>query len=184
MRTEKNWNSIKWRYLPKFPLRVQKDLQQFENPKTSMVEDSIFIYGEVRTGKTILAAQYMMNELKDIYLNAYPDKHNRTIFVSFPDMLANIKKTFNSPDRTEDVMNVYMDAHMLVLDDFITTRPTDWVIEIIYHLINYRYENMKKTIITSNFSLDQLENILQDQRITSRIERSYTKIEKQPYETR
>jgi DNA replication protein DnaC len=41
----------------------------------------------------------------------------------------------------------------------------------LYHLINHRYEYMKKTIITSNYTLEELEQRLNDQRITSRINR-------------
>lgn len=181
MRTEEKWQELKWKYLNKFPLRLQQDLKKFNNTKIPTIEESAFIYGEVQTGKTVLAAQLMMEELKEIYLKALPDRHNRTLFVSFPDMLADIKSTYSSPENTEQVLSKYMNAHMLVLDDFITTRPTDWVVEIIYHLINYRYENMKKTIITSNYNLAELEEILQEQRITSRISRSYTIIKKQPY---
>lgn len=184
MRTEKNWDKIKERYLSKFPLRVQKDLKQFGSGPVVSSDESMFIWGEVQTGKTILAAQMMMQELKDIYLFARLDQHNKTIFVSFPDMLSSIKSTFNSPESTDAVMKVYMEAHMLVLDDFITTRPTDWVIEIIYHLINYRYEHCLRTIITSNFDLPQLEEILKEQRITSRINRSYLVIKKEKLSTK
>ena len=181
MRTESKWQEIKWRYLPKFPPRVQRDLKLFDNPKVKQTEDSIYIYGEVQTGKTLLAAQIMMAELKDIYLSALPDKHNRTLFVSFPDMLMEIKSTYNAVERTEDTLLKYYNAHMLILDDFLTSRPTDWVVEIIYHLINYRYEHLLKTVITCNVDLHGLEAVLHEQRITSRISRSYTIIEKQPY---
>jgi DNA replication protein DnaC len=96
-------------------------------------------------------------------------------------MLAKIKNTFGNGESTEAVMEVYLNAHLLVLDDFVTVRPTDWVIETLYHLINYRYEHMKKTVITCNFSLEKLEEMLQEQRITSRISRSYTVIKRQSY---
>lgn len=181
MRTEKKWEEIKWRYLDKFPKRLQHDLQKYDKAKVEPVEDSVFIYGEVQTGKTVMAAQMMMQELKIVYLKAIPDCHNKILFVSFPDMLMEIKGTYSSPENTNEIIHKYMDAYLLILDDFVTTRPTDWVVEIIYHLINYRYENMKKTIITSNFSLSKLEEILQDQRITSRINRSYKIIEKLSY---
>lgn len=94
-------------------------------------------------------------------------------------MLAEIKATFGKQDgETDKVMQRYLQAHFLVLDDFITTRPTDWVLELLYHLINYRYEYCKTTIITSNYSLQELEEILQEQRIISRISRSYKIIKK------
>jgi DNA replication protein DnaC len=181
MRTEKKWNELKWKYLHKFPLRLQRDLKEFDSNKVKQAEESTFIYGDVKAGKTVMAAQMMMAELKDVYLHAIPEAHNKTLFVGFPDMLLEIKATYSSPESTEEVLHKYMDAYFLVLDDFITTRPTDWVVEMIYHLINYRYENLKKTIITSNYSLPELEDILHEQRITSRISRSYVIIKKQSY---
>lgn len=182
MRTIKKWNELKARYLHKFPLRVQRDLQLFKTTNEEPIENSVFIFGEVNTGKTILASQMMFDELRFIYLHAIPDVHNKTMFVSFPDMLVEIKRSFGSIEHnTENILDKYLNAHFLVLDDFLSSRPTDWVLETIYHLINYRYERMLKTVITSNFGLKELESILGEQRITSRISRSYTIIEKQPY---
>lgn len=181
MRTEEEWNKIKSRYLNKFPLRVQSDLQKLKLKFVKRPQESMFIYGEVRTGKTILAAQMLVEELKHIYLKGITGKHNSTLFVSFPEMLAEIRSTFGGAEKTDQVMQKYLNAHFLVLDDFITSRPTDWVLEILYYLINYRYEHMLITIITSNFSLTELEEILQEQRIISRISRSYTIIEKKKF---
>jgi len=179
MRTNKKWEELKWRYLPKFPLRLQRDLKLYDNHKLESITDSVFIYGEVQTGKTILAAQMMMLELRRIYINAIAEHHNKTLFVSFPDMLADIKRTYGSPENTDDILRKYWNATFLVIDDFVTTRPTEWVVETIYALINYRYENLLTTVITSNYGLKELESILGEQRITSRISRSYTVINKQ-----
>jgi DNA replication protein DnaC len=181
MRTEEEWNKIKHRYLNKFPLRVQNDLQKLKLKSVKRPQESMFIYGEVCTGKTIFAAQIMLEELKHVYLKGMIGKHNSTIFVSFPEMLAEIKSSYGGAIKTDDIMGKYLKAHLLVLDDFLSSRPTDWVLEILYYLINYRYENMALTVITSNYSLHELENILQEQRITSRISRSYNIIEKIHY---
>ena len=181
MRTEQKWESIQGKYLIKFPPRIQRDLKQITQPKEMYPDGSLFIHGNIHTGKTILAAQLMMQEMKHIYLNALPDKHNKTLFVSFPAMLAEIKSTFSGAVSTDTVMQKYLGAHLLVIDDFITTRPTDWVMDLLYYLVNHRYEYLLKTIITCNYSLTALEELLQDQRITSRFNRSYTIIKKLPY---
>jgi len=181
MRTEQKWESLQGKYLIKFPPRIQRDLKQIKATNQERTENSLFIHGSINTGKTILAAQLMMQEMKHIYLNALPDKHNKTLFVSFPAMLAEIKSTFSGAVSTDTVMQKYLGAHLLVIDDFITTRPTDWVMDLLYYLVNHRYEYLLKTIITCNYSLTALEELLQDQRITSRFNRSYTIIQKQPY---
>jgi DNA replication protein DnaC len=70
---------------------------------------------------------------------------------------------------------------LLILDDLGVDKPSDWVLNVLYNIINYRYENLKKTIITSNFSLDEIAEAFNDNRITRRIERMCIIEEKQAY---
>lgn len=182
MRNNTNWEKLFPKYIKdKFPPRIQEDLFRFPIPTNlkELEKKSVFIYGGVEAGKTILASQMMLNEMKRLYINEIAGCHSTTIFVSFPEMLYEIKKSFDVNKKDESMMDKYLNAHCLVLDDFLSARPTDWVLELLYHLINHRYEYKKQTIITCNFSLEQLETLLQDQRIVSRIARSYVLIEKQ-----
>lgn len=173
MRTELKWSKLQERYLTKFTPRLQEDIKKYPPIKNIPVPvQSTYIFGTVETGKTIRAAHMMLAELKYIYLNQIPYAHNQTYFVSFPVFLQQIKQTYNVGDEsTRQVLEKYNDAYLLVLDDFLTVRPTDWAVDTLYYLINYRYEYNKKTIITSNYSLQEAEEILHDQRITSRINR-------------
>ena len=57
---------------------------------------------------------------------------------------------------------------MLALDDLGSEQVTDWVREQLFLVINSRYEQMLPTIITTNDSLESLEEHV-GQRITSRI---------------
>jgi DNA replication protein DnaC len=174
MRTEESWNT-QWKLKmirSKFTPRLANDLLKLPMPIFDDFIDSTFIFGEIQSGKTVRAAQMMLMELQAIYLGDETAEVGSCIFVSFPDLLAEIRATYGKNDKSEkEVMDKYMNAHLLLLDDFMTTRPSDWVIDILYHLINHRYEYMKKTIITSNLSLEDLEEKLGDQRITSRINR-------------
>ena len=184
MRTIESWNTrYKEKYLQKLPPRIVQDLKTFPIPADLCEGEvqSTFIHGEIQSGKTLRAAFMFMQELKYLYLSFEdPDKFGKTLWVSFPDLLAALKETFETPEkRQSEVMRKYLDAHLLVIDDFMTTRPTDWVIDVLYHLVNHRYEYMKKTIITSNYDLQELEKLLNDQRITSRINRMCNTEEKQ-----
>jgi len=163
-----------------FPLRIAKDLLTLKLKELPNDEiESTFIFGQVQSGKTIRAAQMMVQERKRIYLNNLPDQ---SMFISFPELFSEIRETYNNPSKTEkQVLDKYLTVDFLIIDDFLTARPTEWVMEILYRLINYRYENLKKTIITSNLSLQEIENVLQDQRITSRINRMCIIEEKQSY---
>lgn len=188
MRKLENWEKIKWQYVKnKFTPRIKMDLlvlgfDSFDKKVLNSSKQSLFIYGPVKTGKTILAAQLLMNELQHIYLNGIEQVHNTTLFVSFPEMLQELKESYGKGEvNSNEILQKYANAHYLVIDDFLTARPTDWVLEILYYIINHRYEYMLKTVITCNFSLPELEALLQEQRITSRIDRSYLIVEKKPY---
>jgi DNA replication protein DnaC len=162
-----------------FPPRIANDLLEFTD-EPRLKPGSYFIYGEIATGKTILASKLMLAELKNAYLNETMVKAK---FVSFPQFLMEVRNTYTPKSETSEniIVNQYLECDVLVIDDFMTTRPTDWVIDTVYYLINYRYEYLKTTIITSNKDLYELEKMLGDQRITSRINRMCTNIEKEPF---
>jgi DNA replication protein DnaC len=182
MRDEKTWNSnfksvvIRNNFSP----RIALDLAKFPDfPKVEL--GSYFIYGDICTGKTIVAAKLMLMELRKAYLE---NRDVSALFVSFPDLLMSLRNSFSGRNNAlseSEVMNRFLNCDILVLDDFMTTKPSDWVVDVIYHLINHRYEYLLTTIITSNKDLDELEVLLGDQRITSRINRMCGIIEKQPF---
>lgn len=183
MRNEETWNkqfrnhSIE-RY---FPPRLQRLLKTIPVQTELDPNQNYYIFGETNTGKTVLAAQIFMERLKYDYIHALPWSHYT--FVSFPEMLTSIRQTYaaNSGLTEAHVLNKYSKAECLLIDDFLTARTTDWVMDILYYIINHRYEWELQTIITTNKSLAEMEAIIIDQRITSRIDRSFSIIEKQPY---
>jgi DNA replication protein DnaC len=184
MRTVIKWEEIFQTTAIKtlFPPRIVSDLCHIPFPKFKNEEiESTFIFGAVKSGKTIRAAHLTLQELRYLYLKCLPAPDG-VIFVSYPELFAEIKETYNNSNKTEKkVLKKYMECYLLVLDDFLSSKPTDWVMDILYRLINYRYEYMKLTIITSNLSLSEIEEKLGDQRITSRIDRMCKIEEKQSY---
>lgn len=176
MRNEQDWLlRIRPLYVEAFPPRIQKVLISKITEKEIITPiESTFITGEVNFGKTILACQMMLQEQKNVYLRNGPkDASDLCKFVSVPDLYEEIKATFNpdSNNSTQDVLNSYCNTRLLVLDDFGTIKPTDWVLQTLYQIINYRYDYLKTTIVTSNHSLPEIAKILGDDRITSRIDR-------------
>ena len=57
---------------------------------------------------------------------------------------------------------------MLILDDLGAEKPSDWVKEQLYVIINRRYENMLPTIITTNCTMNELKDRI-GERTASRI---------------
>jgi DNA replication protein DnaC len=178
-RTEEEW--VK-RSLPmqikKLSPRLQKDLSNIPFPTNLGNIESTFIFGQVNTGKTIRAIFMMLEEEKQIWVTAplidhiYQTPSYKYIFISVPELINEIKSCFNNPDKSEqDVLNFYSDVYFLVLDDFGVEKASDWCLSTLFLILNRRYENLRKTIITSNFSLEELAIHLGDDRIPSRISR-------------
>lgn len=142
--------------------------------------EGLFIYGELKSGKTILAAQLAMQEQKKLYLL----QENKTIlFVKVPQLLHRIKATYRegAAEREEEILNKLQNTHLLVLDEFGMSKASDWLLELLYLIVDHRYENKKPTIYTSNYDLATLSENLQDDRIPSRIERTCRIIKKKPW---
>jgi len=182
MRTVELW---KEKILPikikaRFPIRIQEDLLRIPFPDLPEKTEGCFIYAPVGYGKTINAAFMLLQEEKRMYLEAIPGHCH---FISTLDIFNEIKSTFDgSGEKTEqEIIKFYRECPFLVLDDFGTRKPTDWIYDILYLIINYRYEWMLPTIFTSNLNLNEIAKIYGDERLTSRIERMGKVLKLQKY---
>lgn len=133
--------------------------------------DGLFIYGPRGTGKTKLAA---------IIANEKTHGGQEVLFASVPDLLEDIRQSFRANMSTE-VMKAARETPCLILDDLGAEHITEWVGEQLFSLLNYRYNERLQTIITTNYSTDELADRLtvydragraddtQAQRILSRV---------------
>lgn len=136
--------------------------------------NSFYLYGPSGTGKTTLAAWIMYRGLQNSLL---PGPKPLFRFTGTIQLLEQIKTSFKSSfdmqnnriDSTTKLINTYKYADWLCLDDFGPEKTTDWVYQMLYLIIDHRYSEMKTTVLTSNLSLQQLEEKLKDDRIPSRI---------------
>lgn len=151
------------RNLPKKFLSAK--LSDFEHtfPET----ESLFITGSVGCGKTHLIAALMRNDIyrtgKGIYHRAY--------FTSMSALLFRIKNTYNQNTATEteqDVINHLCGIENLYIDDIGTDKVTDWNLSVLFHIVDHRYTNEMRTVFSSNYDLDNLNDKL-GERVTSRI---------------
>lgn len=152
-----------------FPPRVIEELfiYNYVPVKEPKEAESLFIYGDVETGKTLYAASLLVKQNKYDYLNV---TNTTCLFASFSEILKDIRSSYSEKGNSEnEILKKYTQTDVLVIDDFLTSKITDWVYDTLYYIINSRYEYLKRTIITSNNSLEEIEEILLDQRITRRI---------------
>lgn len=127
--------------------------------------DSLYITGVRGTGKTHLAAAI----LRERVLDRRPHVSD-IAWISVPDLLLKIRATFR--DRSEQsesgIIEEYSDCKLLVLDDMGVEKTSEWSLQTLYTIIDRRYREERQTIITSNLSLDELAEKLDD-RIASRL---------------
>jgi len=155
--------------------------------------NNVYLYGDAGTGKTLTAVKLILlslfenkrikyitekfNVLSNEYDPGYAQKLEH-LFVRVPDLVSQIRATFNyksgqinieEQETERSIIEKYSKVDFLVLDDFGAEKITDWSFSVLYLIIDNRYNNYKKTIITSNYPLNQLAEKLGDDRIPSRI---------------
>lgn len=183
MRTEESWKQgIIHKIYPCLTPRIVKDLKtiNFTEDVEMQENESYFISGDTSTGKTLLSVRMLLSFLKSRYLNGQ-NCLNAFQFISCNDLIENIAESFSDPMLKGKILKKYINCDLLIIDDLGTFPVYPWVYQVLYTLINSRYENMKSTIITSNEDLNDLSLAFGDIRITKRIERSYKIIEKSKF---
>ncbi|MGI6552939.1 MAG: ATP-binding protein [Clostridia bacterium] len=119
--------------------------------------------GSVGSGKTFLAGAIA---------NAVLAQGHQVLFAVVPDLLDEIKATYSrTGDPGVDELTLLESARtveLLVLDDLGVHNYTDWTVNKIYSILNYRANHQLPIIITTNHDLEELEAYL-GERTTSRI---------------
>lgn len=117
----------------------------------------IYLWGGIGTGKTHIAY-------------ALQNHAPFALVVNVVEFLKEIRDDIRRrPEEKERPLQTLMDyTGTLIFDDIGVEKATEFVRETLYLLINQRYNDMLPTIFTSNCSLDELSNRLED-RIPSRI---------------
>lgn len=117
----------------------------------------LFIYGDVGRGKTSEASALARE---------FIDAGYSVVFTGVTEMLANIQNTYDGPASTSDAMTRFVGCDILVLDDFGKESSSAWTVNMLFQIINARYQAMKPTIYTSQYPLSDLRK-----RLASRGER-------------
>lgn len=145
------------------PRSIRESFETIKHTRKGM-----YIHGPVGSGKT-----HVMYALVGKILEPQDDYGNskfKTKFWNMTELIHAIKRDFDvsagEKHHYEDELMEY--PSILFLDDLGAEKPTEFVAETIYLIINRRYNDMKPTIITSNFRLDGLADRVGD-RIASRI---------------
>jgi len=145
--------------IPKKFWDIETDNIQLLNELKHM---SSFIWGPVGVGKSVLAAS-----IAKVYIK----EGGNIKWINYPDFIQKLRyavtdNVSGSFREVEDSVRYY--DGVLFIDDLGAERLTDFVKEVTYRVLNTRELSMLPTVITSNFSLDQIDKII-DPRVSSRL---------------
>lgn len=113
----------------------------------------IMFIGNYGVGKTHLACSIAI----ELINNGIP-----VIYGSSISLLGKIRETYESNINTNEwqLLDLYSNTDLLIIDDLGKEKPSEWVLEKLYYIINQRYENLKPVVITTNYNIDELINRL------------------------
>jgi DNA replication protein DnaC len=108
------------------------------------VDQGILFTGTVGVGKTHLAVSIV----KALTERGFP-----CLFYEFGSLLKEIQDSYNPNTRSSElaVLAPVLSADVLVLDELGASKPTDWVLDTMAHIINTRYNESRFTIFTTNY---------------------------------
>jgi hypothetical protein len=120
-----------------------------------------YIHGSAGVGKTVMACLIGREEILKLH---------DVKFISSPRLIMELQNTFKkeSIESAYEILETLSKREIIILDDIGAEKMTDFVRQAFYFLINEREQWERKTYITSNFSLSQLDQYI-DGRVSSRI---------------
>lgn len=133
-----------------------------ERVKAGPTAEGLLFTGRVGTGKTFLAC---------CIANALLEAGVQVLFLVVPDYLDRIRSTYDleRPEYTElDLTEAAKWAPVLIMDDLGAHHYTEWGRQKLYSLVNHRLNHQLPLVVTTNVSLEDLEEYL-GERTTSRL---------------
>ncbi|MDI6783822.1 MAG: ATP-binding protein [bacterium] len=111
----------------------------------------LLFMGPCGTGKTHVAVAILI----ELILAGHTG-----LFYNIISLLDDLRASYNSKDESEqwELIDRVRDTKILILDDLGAEKTSGWVNDRLYAIINYRYENKKTTIVTSNKSESELKD--------------------------
>jgi DNA replication protein DnaC len=160
---EQRWNQMTLQQqLPGLTPRMYKNLEQCTSFNEEITPRSCFCFGLATTGKTTFAVQMLYEKAHDLFIH---NKQRKILIIKMSDLQDELLRS----DKSYEVLDKYKQIDWLFIDDLGVDKNNEWFFQKIYSLIDYRYEYLLPTLITSNMDLLTLAKKFGDARITRRI---------------
>lgn len=132
----------------------------------------LFLKGPVGTGKSHLSVSVLRAVIQN-HSDHFGTPASETVYVGQPvyagyccsmvsvvDLLGLLRESFSAQQLRAPARRLLRRARnddLVILDDIGVEKPSDWVAEQLYALIDVRYRMLRSTIFTTNCTLKQLE---------------------------
>lgn len=146
IKKQKNYTNSKLQIINSFLTPAFKTLKKDKD--ISKVK-GIYIYGSYGVGKTLLM---------HTFLNSLLDEGFKGIFIKTSTLSKKLKSNFDKSNYiNEKIVDRCKNVDVLVLDDIGVSDTNEWFVnQILFEILDERYNAKKLTYFTSNFSMNQL----------------------------
>lgn len=149
-------------------LKILRDQKFYSNSKLSIINDylnttfkilkkdkstinvrGVYVYGNYGVGKTLML---------HTFLNALQKEGFKCVFAKASTLSKKLKNNFDKNNIVnEEIIQMYKDCDILVFDDIGVTDVSEWFInQVLFDILDTRYNKKKLTYFTSNFSFYEL----------------------------
>lgn len=107
-------------------------------------ESGLLLMGPCGAGKTHLAVAVLRSLI---------ERGHTGLFYDYRDLLKQIQASYNPASQTAEaaVLDPVLRTEVLLLDDLGASKPSDWALETVGHILNTRYNEKRVTLITTNY---------------------------------
>ena len=136
----------------------------------------LLFMGPQGIGKTHLAVGIIKKLIRE--------KSIPSLFCTFPELLKEIQDSWNPVSQSSEMtlLEPVLNVEVLVLDELGAQKPSDWVRDQVAYILNYRYNENKVTIITTNFLDPATSPAKEDRKIDSLSQRIGERIRSRLFE--
>jgi DNA replication protein DnaC len=108
------------------------------------LDAGLLLIGPCGVGKTHLAVAVLKQLVR---------RGHEALFYDYRELLKEIQNSYNpeNPITESRLLEPVLSAEVLMLDDLGSSKPSNWALEMIGHILTTRYNEKRVTLLTSNY---------------------------------